>query len=201
MGVVVGACSPSLNWRAVPVQHLVAMLPCKPDQAQRTVDLAATPYTLAVWGCEAGGALFAVSHMRMQSPPAVANAPATPPNQLPASTPTPTHPPTSEEIISAWQTASLRHLPGAQITAVAFTPPVMGLQTSATQAVTPQALTPQAVAYSRKVHVSGQTTGGRATQAQWVWISAGADIYHLAVYAPQLTSAMTEPFFTEIHWK
>ncbi|MDO5693434.1 MAG: hypothetical protein Q4G70_13335, partial [Pseudomonadota bacterium] len=38
----------------------VALLPCKPDHAERSVPLGGEPTTLAVSGCEAGGATFAL---------------------------------------------------------------------------------------------------------------------------------------------
>lgn len=58
------ACSPALNWRQVELQDLKARLPCKPDNATRPVTLGGATYELAMMGCEADGALFAVSHIR-----------------------------------------------------------------------------------------------------------------------------------------
>ena len=57
------ACSPALNWRSVSVPEaaLQAMLPCKPEQAVRTVELAGAPLAMSMWGCDADGATFAVS--------------------------------------------------------------------------------------------------------------------------------------------
>lgn len=56
------ACTPSLNWRELrlPPTSAVALLPCKPDHAERSVPLGGVPTTLAVSGCEAGGATFAL---------------------------------------------------------------------------------------------------------------------------------------------
>ncbi len=68
------ACSPSLNWREVRLQRLVAVLPCKPDHAQRTVALAHLPVVLEMVGCEASGALFALSHVRLDQPEQVKTA-------------------------------------------------------------------------------------------------------------------------------
>jgi hypothetical protein len=60
------ACSPTFNWREVPVADsgLVALLPCKPDRASRTMPLGAEAVTVEMAGCEAGGATFAVAHAR-----------------------------------------------------------------------------------------------------------------------------------------
>lgn len=57
------ACSPSFNWREVRLggSELKALLPCKPDQGSRRQNLAGQEIEIAMLGCEAGGALFAVS--------------------------------------------------------------------------------------------------------------------------------------------
>lgn len=57
------ACSPSLNWREVRPGggELKALLPCKPDQGNRRQNLAGQEIEITMVGCEAGGALFAVS--------------------------------------------------------------------------------------------------------------------------------------------
>ena len=59
------ACSPALNWRSVTLEGVQATLPCKPDQAQRPVQLAGLDMTLSMAGCEADGGLYAVSHLRL----------------------------------------------------------------------------------------------------------------------------------------
>lgn len=63
-------CSPALNWRTVPVPEagLSVALPCKPDRAARTVELAGMPTELAMVGCDADGATFAVSHAALADP-------------------------------------------------------------------------------------------------------------------------------------
>lgn len=64
--VALSACSPTFNWREVPVGDagLIAMLPCKPDRATRAMPLGAASVEVEVVGCEAGGAIFAVAHAR-----------------------------------------------------------------------------------------------------------------------------------------
>ena len=59
------ACSPALNWRSVTLEGVQATLPCKPDQAQRPVQLAGLDLTLSMAGCEADDGLYAVSHLRL----------------------------------------------------------------------------------------------------------------------------------------
>ena len=63
-------CSPALNWRSVPLPEaaLTVTLPCKPDQAARTVELAGMPVELSMVGCDADGATFAVSHVALEDP-------------------------------------------------------------------------------------------------------------------------------------
>lgn len=58
------ACSPALNWREVRIEQLAALLPCKPDHAERTVRLGMQDVVLQMSGCEASGSLYAVSHAR-----------------------------------------------------------------------------------------------------------------------------------------
>ena len=57
------ACSPSFNWRDVRPENtrLSLLLPCKPDKAEKVVPLGGRPTTLAMLGCDAGGATFAVA--------------------------------------------------------------------------------------------------------------------------------------------
>lgn len=61
--VLLSACSPTLNWREVrlPGDELKALLPCKPDQAARRQSIAGRELELRMLGCEAGGALYALS--------------------------------------------------------------------------------------------------------------------------------------------
>ena len=156
------ACSPSLNWRTVPVEQLAALLPCKPDHAVRTVDLGGAQQTLSMWGCEAGGALFAISHLHVGSAAS------------------------SQPMIAAWQQAALRNISGSTAQTLPFQAPALAGQTPA---------------LGTMVRTSGKRADGQVVQAQWAWISQGADVYHLAVYAPALTPSMTETFFTELRWQ
>ena len=73
--LALAACSPTLNWRSVAVTGtpLTALLPCKPDHAVRDVDWGAGQVPLAMLGCQAGGATYAISHLYLPNP---ADAPA-----------------------------------------------------------------------------------------------------------------------------
>ncbi len=68
--LLLAGCSPALNWRSVPLEGaaLSVALPCKPDRAVRAVDLGGVKADLAMVGCEADGALFAVSQLALADP-------------------------------------------------------------------------------------------------------------------------------------
>ncbi|WP_298209088.1 hypothetical protein [Acidovorax sp.] len=74
--LLLAGCSPALNWRTVPLPEadLTITLPCKPDQATRTVELAGVPVELSMAGCDADGATFAVSHAVLADPAQVGTA-------------------------------------------------------------------------------------------------------------------------------
>lgn len=61
--LVLGACSPTFNWRDWPVQGtpLKATMPCKPESASRAVPMLGTPVELHMHSCEAGGLRFALA--------------------------------------------------------------------------------------------------------------------------------------------
>jgi hypothetical protein len=64
------ACTPVFNWREVPVGEgdLVALLPCKPDRAERALPLGAESVRVDMAGCEAGGVTFAIAHAEASGP-------------------------------------------------------------------------------------------------------------------------------------
>lgn len=57
------ACSPALDWRSVAIEGMRTVLPCKPDHASRALVLGDVPVTMSMAGCEAQGALFAISRV------------------------------------------------------------------------------------------------------------------------------------------
>ena len=69
---LLAACSPTFNWRAasldIEASTLAAMLPCKPDQAVRSVVLGTNTLSLHMLGCEAGGATFTVAGAQVAEP-------------------------------------------------------------------------------------------------------------------------------------
>lgn len=65
LAVLAVACTPALNWREVPIGPLNAILPCKPDHGTRTVRLMDQDWQMHMTGCEAGGALYAISYLQL----------------------------------------------------------------------------------------------------------------------------------------
>jgi hypothetical protein len=63
------ACQPSLNWRASQLEgtSLRFELPCKPDRTVRAVNMASQSLELAVAGCEADGAVWALMSATVNS--------------------------------------------------------------------------------------------------------------------------------------
>ena len=94
------ACTPALNWREVRFESSDAsvLMPCKPDQASRTIALQAhgqgVPASLQLFGCEAGDMQFTFGQISL--PPGVS----------------------ASDAIHAWQQASLAPLNAAPSDAV-----------------------------------------------------------------------------------
>jgi hypothetical protein len=57
-------CSPTFNWREQRLlpTSLQALMPCKPDEATRTVPLGVSRVEMRMVGCETGGATFAIAY-------------------------------------------------------------------------------------------------------------------------------------------
>jgi hypothetical protein len=64
--LVLLGCSPELNWRAEHVGELRTMMPCKPDRVTRPIFLSGQTIEMEMAGCEAAGALFAISRIQVE---------------------------------------------------------------------------------------------------------------------------------------
>lgn len=155
--ILLQACSPSLNWREVHLAggELKAVLPCKPDQAQRRQSLAGYEIELNMMGCEASGALYAISAAELATPAQ------------------------AQQVQAQWQTNLLATLQAQGAVRQAYA--IRGANAQ------PEALQLQA---------SGRAADGRVLTVQAVWFMRGTRLYHAAVYAERLTTAMSEPFFS-----
>ncbi|MBC7434800.1 MAG: hypothetical protein H7332_01895 [Bdellovibrionales bacterium] len=110
---VLTACNPTFNWREVSSNEteLTALLPCKPDRANRPVVLAGQRLDLHVMGCGAGGGTFAVSHARLTDA-AKAN-----------------------EVLADWRLATLSNMKAVAPREAAFVPKGAATLTSSVQTV------------------------------------------------------------------
>ncbi|TSE19395.1 hypothetical protein Talka_01484 [Tepidimonas alkaliphilus] len=103
MGVILAGCSAALDWREAGLTAAVpALLPCKPERAERAVPLLgpqAAPVTLRMASCAADGVTWAVAEAAL---PAAASA---------------------EAALTAWQRASWATLGLAQAEGAAALPP------------------------------------------------------------------------------
>lgn len=70
LALAMGACAPSLDWRAVhPAGSGVTLwFPCRPDLEVRRVVLAGSPVRLALHACDAGGHTWALAWADMVEP-------------------------------------------------------------------------------------------------------------------------------------
>jgi hypothetical protein len=61
--LLIAACTPTFNWRTVRAEGapLQALMPCKPDRAEREVPLGGLNATLHMLSCDTGGLTFAVA--------------------------------------------------------------------------------------------------------------------------------------------
>jgi hypothetical protein len=74
--LLLAACTPTFNWRALPAGSapLQALLPCKPEQAEREVPLAGVTTRLQMRSCDTGGLTFAIAWADVGEPARVAPA-------------------------------------------------------------------------------------------------------------------------------
>lgn len=163
------ACSPALNWREVRLDRLTAMLPCKPDQAQRPVRLGAIDVSLEMSGCEASDALFAVSHVRAAEPQHVT------------------------AVLAEWRKAALANMQATRTQPQTFklTKAAIGvfqLPDAASGPLPGGAL--------EMVLADGTRADGSPVQARLVWFAQGVDVYHVAFYGARLDQEAFDLFFS-----
>ncbi len=66
--LTLGGCSPTENWRVITLYDhgVTAMIPCKPDEAQRQVPMLGATTTLEMRSCELAGTTYAVAWLSIQ---------------------------------------------------------------------------------------------------------------------------------------
>jgi hypothetical protein len=67
LSLAMAGCSPTYNWRQARPEGaaVAALLPCKPDAAQRTVPMAGQQAALAMLSCDVGDLTFALAALRL----------------------------------------------------------------------------------------------------------------------------------------
>jgi hypothetical protein len=167
--VAIVACTPALNWREIRLDRLTALLPCKPDHAQRPVRLGPTDLQLEMAGCEAAGALFAISHVRVPDP-----------QQLTAAE-------------TEWQKAALATMQATNVRHETFKlekPADNVVQVrEAKSGLLPDGMLELLVA-------EGRRADGTPVQARLAWFAQGADVFHVAVYGAALNVDTYQMFFS-----
>jgi hypothetical protein len=165
------ACTPALNWREVRLEGLTALLPCKPDQAQRPVRLGAADIQMEMAGCEAADALYAISHVRVQ-------------DAAQAST-----------LLSEWRAATLANL---HATSVQPRPFKLAKKTDGAYHVPYGAKAAVPQEEWEMLWVQGERPDASAVQARLAWFALGADVYHVAVYGAQLGPQSVDMLYSDL---
>ncbi|HSV52015.1 MAG TPA: hypothetical protein VLJ57_07855 [Burkholderiaceae bacterium] len=99
--VLLAGCNPVFNWREArfDAADLTALLPCKPDKAERPVLLGTQQVTLQMQGCDTGGATFAVARVALSDAGQAGQA------------------------LAQWKAATLANMRAATVQEAAFVPP------------------------------------------------------------------------------
>lgn len=151
---------------------LEALLPCKPDRAERPVELGGRTVALSMVGCKADRAIFAVSHMVLDGSAGAADAGA---------------------VLAQWRTATLGRMGVSTADAAAASSPFAlpgALPLPQSVRLQVQGVSPDDAA----VVVAHAVWFARAEAA-----AAGAAprvrLYHAVIYAPAPRTAAADTFF------
>ncbi len=202
------ACNPTFNWRETRIENtsLVALMPCKPDRQSRAIPLAGQRVDMHMTACDAGGATFAIAHVSWDQAQGAAQTAAKGPSHgassdaLKAQTK-----PGIPEVLSHWRQVTLANL-GAKAATESFgqsdkTGLVPGAANAAGKASTGASLVSTAGGSgplgleSPLVSAQGLRPDGSAVKFQGVWFAQTGQIFHAALYAPNISAEMAETFF------
>ncbi|TSE24903.1 hypothetical protein Tsedi_01763 [Tepidimonas sediminis] len=173
--LALAACSPALDWRdAGLAAPLLALLPCKPERAERAVPLLgpqAAPVTLRMASCTAGGATWALAEARLPDGAQAAAA------------------------LAAWQRAAWATLgaPPAAAEAGALPPGWAEVPCAG-----------RGAALQRCLRGPGRAPDGRAVRAELHWSARGPWLVQAAAYLSDgaaLPAAAHEAFFGALAWR
>ncbi|MBC7610564.1 MAG: hypothetical protein H7228_13505 [Polaromonas sp.] len=165
------ACYPAFNWREVRPEGtaLSLLLPCKPDQAKKTVLLGGKPTELTLLGCDAGDITFAVAVARLGSAQEVTPA------------------------LAQWQSAMLANMKAGPIGAD------VGTDAGAGTLVAPLKLPGAAVQPSALlVRAKGQRADGKAVSGHAAYFAQGSQVFQAVMYADKIPPEVAETFFSSL---
>lgn len=167
------ACSPAFNWRYAHLENtrLALLLPCKPDQVQRTVSLGGRPTQLRMIGCAASGATFAAAVAELADA-----------GQAGA-------------VLAQWQDLTLANmkapLPSAPIAPSRLPTQVGALKVPGASPAAPPVL----------LKARGQRADGTAVVGQAAYFAQGAQIFQVAVFAETVAAEVSETFFSSLKFE
>jgi hypothetical protein len=184
------ACSPALNWRDVHVDQtrLNLLLPCKPDRIQKTVPLGGPLVQLAMAGCDAAGATFAVAVADLGDPARVG------------------------PVLTQWQALTLANMKAspAPVALVqgALTPPASASgATAAGLAGPPTRVLQLDVAGASSdpapvlLHARGQRPDGTAVSGHAAFFAQGSQVFQAVLYADRIAPEVSETFFSSLRFQ
>ena len=165
------ACSPTFNWRDVRPEDttLAALMPCKPDSAQRKVALGNRPVVIRLLGCDAGGVTFALAVADVGDASGTAAA------------------------LAQWQNVTLVNMKALPVES----PEGARSQRASTTAplrVRGAALQPPGV----QVTASGQRADGAAVHSQAAYFVHGTQVFQAVIYAVHIKADVAETFFSSL---
>jgi len=165
-------CTPALDWRTVrqDASPVAAVLPCKPERAERTVPLRGPQQPavlLHMLSCKAGGHTFALASVALPRPVAAGG------DGL-------------ADWIDAWQRASWATLQ--------LTPTPQGLPDGWRQVP----CLVRGAAVTRCLRGPARGPGGESLQAELHWASDGQWLAQAALYGPGLSPEAHETFFAGV---
>lgn len=200
LALAASACSPALNWRetTLPGTSLQLLLPCKPDNATKTVPLAGQDLPLTMQGCQAEGATFAVTVVEVGSAERL------------------------DPVLMHWQSATLLNMkaalpagfamaaaPAAGASAAAVPSPrheASGAGAASLHAATPPVLVqPWALAGAAaepapvRLHAQGHDAQGAVVFSEAVYFAHGTQLFQGVVYSPQPMAEAAKEFFASMH--
>lgn len=168
IAVVLAACSPTFNWRDVPLpgSKLQAQMPCKPERAERQVPLTSSGVTLRLLSCEAGGLSFALAWADVPADPTQSHA----------------------QVLDHWQQAGWASL------RLPLSAPSSG-PAAAPAGWTAWAFELPRAQHLRGWQGPGRDHQGQLVLARQLYFAYGSTVYQAAVYGSRFDAATVAPFF------